>query len=145
MNLFVTISITLLVILAALFYLLKVKNENHGAAFRIPGLLVLAAACSLLLLLTFKGVKRLIRHDRRDDREMKFHGNGNNMRMGKEEMNCMHSHGDKMKCCCMDDGDDCCMEKEHDRMSDDMHSKTEISTDTTDGKVIKKEIRIIKK
>ena len=136
MNLFVTISITLLVILAALFYLLKVKNENHGPLYRWAGLLVLAAAFSLFLFLVFKGVKRLLRHDHRDYREMKVHKSGKSEHRKMKMNNGMHECCNHAACCCNDSG--------FREFSDSSRVQMESSVDTIDGKIIRKEIKIIK-
>ena len=135
MNLFVTISFTLLVILAALFYLLKVRNENHGPFYRWAGILVLMAAAGLFLFLVFKGVKRLIRHDYRDHREMQYRHDGKKKRMK------MRTSGNASGC---SHDASCCMEMKH-GSGDSTGTYFESSTDTIDGKIIRKEIEIINK
>ncbi len=140
MNLFVTILLTLLVILAALFYLLKVKNENAGPFYRWSGLLVLAAAAALLTFLIFKGVKRLVRHDHRDHREMQMRKEGKKSRMRDKHCNGMHECNEAKEGHCCHPG-----EGESGTWSDSTVFQKEVTVDTTDGKITRKEIRIIKK
>lgn len=130
MNLFVTISFTLLVMLASLFYLMRVRRENAGPFFRFSGWIIFAAASVLFLFLIFKGVKRLMRHDHRDHRAMQMHHEGK------------RAHG-KMK----GDGKDEC--GSHEACCSKMHHNGdstyyESATDTIGGKIIRKEIKITK-
>jgi hypothetical protein len=195
MNLFISIPLVLLAILAALFFLAKVKTENLGAFFKWSGYLVLIAAVGLLMCLMLKGARKMKHRMSGADKECMYmekgmnggkgkmgactgmgdctgmnkmncgHGKGMGMKecAGMDMMDCGHGKGmdmkgcagmDKMDCghgkgmgegsccaCCNDMG---MMGKGHMDGGCD-HMKSESTTDTIDGKIIKKEIKIIKK
>lgn len=134
MNLYVTICLTLLTILAALWYLIKVKNESHGAFFKWSGYLVLIAAVCLLLGLVFKGGRKMSRRN---------HNSSEACHHGSKNMKGMHMN-------CSMNGADCCCSGEVGSMKrkimkkEEGSSSTESTTDTIDGKIIEKEITITK-
>jgi hypothetical protein len=170
MHLFVTISLVLLVILATLHFLAKVKTENLGAFFKWSGYLVLMAALALLVCLLFRGVRQMT-HSGGGGAKMECKAMHKGMKGGKgmlgrcsgmqdcsgmNKMNCSHGKGMGMKECSgmgkMDCGSGhdmvgagccaCCGDME---MMGKGRMRSESTTDTIDGKIIKKEIEIIEK
>ena len=149
MNLFVSTSIVLLVILATLHYLAKVKAESLGSFFKWSGYLVLLAAVCLLAGLTFKGVRKAMNRKHRMNMEHSQMHEGMKMKRSKTMaadcsgmgmMDC--GMGEKGCCCCCGEMDK--MGKGHMRSGcEEMESK--ITTDTIDGKIIQKKIEILKK
>ena len=134
MNLYVTISLTLLTILAALWYLIKVKNENHGPFYKWSGYLVLIAATGLFLWLVFKGARKMSRRNHNASVEC-IHG-AKNMK-GMKSMHAGCSVGEN--CCCS--GESGKMERKI--MRNNRESEiTESTRDTVDGKINEKEITI---
>ena len=176
MHLFVTIPLVLLVILATLHFLAKVKTENLGAFFKWSGYLVLMAAVALLVCLMFKGVRQMthrgsgakmecrsMHQGMKGGKGMKGRCSGMQDCSGMNKMNCSHGKGmgmkersgmGKMDCgsgkgmgdagCCACCGDMEMMGKGNMGAGCE-HMKSESTTDTIDGKIIKKEIKIIKK
>ncbi len=143
MNLYVTISLALLAILAALWYLIKVKNESPGAFFKWSGYLVLIAAVGLLLCLVYKGGRKMQRRNHKSAMECthgNYHGNSGKNKGShncfQNSMNC--SMNGENCCCCSDSG----MMKRKNSNRDMEDVSTESTTDTIDGKIIKKEITI---
>src|SRR5688572_20001851 len=107
MNLFVSTCIVLLVILATMHYLAKVKSENLGPFFKWIGYLVLLAAACMLIGLMFKGIKKVTRYGRgHSDHQihMEHRKSGEKAKkrsyrqsMHHEEMSSSGNH-----CCCYD-------------------------------------------
>ena len=95
---------------------------------------MLMAAGTLFLFLVFKGVKRLIRHNYRDHREMNYRHEGKMSRMKMKSERKTECGIHEARCCEMEHGH-----------SDSSHTYFETSTDTIDGKIIRKETEIIKK
>jgi hypothetical protein len=157
MNLFVTVPLTLLVILATLFYLAKVKNDNLGSFFKWSGYLVLIAAAGLLMCLMFKGVRKMTHRNGGANMEcshmqkgmqggkgMKGGCSGMQDCSGMNKMNCSHGGGMDAGNCCA-----CCggmgMMGRGKMGAGCTHMKSESTTDTIEGKIIKKEIEIVEK
>jgi len=167
MNLIVPFSLVLLVILASLHFIAKVKSENLSAFFKWSGYLVLLAAVGLFLCLVFKGTRKMNHRMRGADKEymrmekhmgtMRRSSHGMDGCSGKSSMDCGHgmksrSSMKQMDCCNEKEmsGMECCsccdMEMmEHGQMGSGCdRMKSESTTDTIDGKIIKKEVKIIK-
>jgi hypothetical protein len=148
-----------------LHYLAKVKAEGLGSFFKWSGYLVLLAAVCLLAALTFKGARKVMHRKHRANMECSEMHQGMKMKRSKtmsadcSGMSCGHgtemgmkarSGMSKMDCGSGDSGCCCCcgemgmMEKGHMRSGCE-HMESKSTTDTIDGKVIKKKIEILKK
>ena len=162
--LYISICLTLLVILLALFMLAKIKTEMLSSFYRWITWLVLIAAGIILVFQVARGVRRMMKSGKCDYKECSaspgcYHhlkGHGMNKRgnmkghgadcpmmekcsngMSKEECAAMcKSMG--IENCCTGGMVDC-------PMHDDATVRKESITDTIDGKIIKKEIEIIEK
>ncbi len=169
--LYISICFTLAVILFALRFLAKVKTEMLGAFYRWITLLVLAIAGLVLVCQLARGVGRMRHHIGKDCSEgscneggMKNDHSARNGRMGGMNHSCeMQGMGKEGGCPMMDQCPEgmskeaCMMKCKKMRMSDckegmancKMHgaglTHSESTTDTIDGKIIKKEIEIIEK
>lgn len=164
--LYISICLTLLVILLALFMLAKIKTEMLGSFYRWITWLVLIAAGTILVFQVARGVRRMMKSGKCDNKEcsasrggyhqMKGHG------MGKGGHMNMKGHGaacpmmekcsngmSKEECAemCKSMGiENCCTGgMVNCPMHDDETVRQESTTDTIDGKIIKKEIEIIEK
>ena len=134
----VSITLTLLVILSALYFLAKVKADNLGPLFKWTAYLVLIVAGGLLMFQIVRGSSRMWNR--------KMHG-------GKEQSGSMHhchanGHGSKMDACCVKM--ECChgkgkMQRKRMRMNNEPGVIRNNSVDTIDGKIIVKETEIIEK
>lgn len=156
MNILFAVPLVLLVILASLFYLIKVKNENHGNFFKWGGYLVLLAAIALLACMVFKGVKKRMHRSNCEPKEMMHMKKSMKMKGGMmDKCSGMENCSGMNKMACSNEGgmgDGCCsccggmeMMGKGDMKSHGDHMTRESSTDTIDGKIIKREVEIIKK
>lgn len=144
---FISTSLVLLVILAALHFLIKVKTDNPGSFFRWGGYLVLIGAVILLLCLAYKGVRKMTHKGKSGHYGMQHRSmandnlcSGMNDCMGKNKMEC----GPGMKrgmgnnACCA-----CCGEMEMQKGKGMKKRNQQWTTDTIDRKIINKEIEIV--
>ncbi len=162
--LYISICLTLIVILLALFMLAKIKSESLGPFYRWIALLVLLAAGIILAFQVARGVKRKMRSGKCADTECTSDHKGNHQMKRNSKSKMMMRHDKNANCpmmekcgkgmskeecavlcknmgienCCSGDMVDCPM---HD--GETAHHVS--TTDTIDGKIIKKEIEIIEK
>ncbi|HMT30250.1 MAG TPA: hypothetical protein PKD91_13330 [Bacteroidia bacterium] len=165
--LYISICLTLLVILLALFLLAKIKSEMLGSFYKWITWLVLIVAGTILVCQLARGVGRMMHRGKCDGKECASHGGHMKMKghagasmkmkgceMGGKGANCpmMEQCGknlSKEECAAMCEKmgiKDCCTGG---MVDCPMHSGEmihhESTTDTIDGKIIKKEIEIIEK
>ena len=146
---FIAISLTLLTILAALHYLIKVKTEIHPAVYRWAGYLVLVVAGAILVCELSQGVIQMMHHRGKAGTHC---GNGNFKRIDVSHGNCGSHHGSfsgmgdcGMSSCGNHGGNVNAHNKKRMKfIAEQGDSIVELITDTTDGKLIRKEIRVIK-
>lgn len=90
---FISLSVTLLTIIASLFLLAKVRNENLGIFSKLVSYLVLILALLMLVCQLIRGV------DKMEKGRCEKEGCSKEMRMGGEgNMMCKHGEGDNMMC-----------------------------------------------
>jgi len=109
----ITICITLLTLLAALFFLAKVQKENLGNFFKWMSYLVIVTIILMLLYQGYRGASRMVRHKSGTEysHEKPLNGMHHNMKMKKRMKGHMQGMNHDM-CGCCSDGElmDCCME-----------------------------------
>lgn len=162
--LYISICLTLLIILLALFMLAKIKAEMLSSFYRWVTWLVLIAAGILLVFQVARGVRRMMKSGKCESRECSanpgcYHhmkgpgmnkrghmkGHGASCQMAEQCSNGMSKEECAAMCKSMGI-DNCCTGGMVDcPMHDDELVRKESTTDTIDGKIIKKEIEIIEK
>lgn len=181
--LYLSVCLTLAVILAALYFLAKIKTQMLGSFYRLMTLAVLIIAVAILVCQLARGIGRMMHHGGKchdkecidescppgSDKCMKECGNKPSYKCGHEgkgkcEMMGMHGMGMEENCPMMDkcgknmSKEECAEMCKKMGMKDcckggmancPMHEgnmvQEESTTDTIDGKIITKEIKIIKK
>lgn len=150
----ISIAVTLLVMLSALYFLAKVKTDNLGPLFKWTAYLVLLVATGLMVVQLARGCSKVWHRKMCSDTECGADMHQNKM-MGKS----MGHGGRNSACCCaemdctdhcnMKGMDDCCMGgmmgKKGMKMNCGPGVIRESSVDTVDGKIIMKETEIIER
>ncbi|MDP1726304.1 MAG: hypothetical protein Q8M15_05940 [Bacteroidota bacterium] len=92
---YLSICITLLTLLAAMYFLTKVNNQNLGSFFKWITYIVIAVALLILICQLARGIGRMACHRGECKTECKMEGMGHHKMMMKE----MHCEGEEMECC----------------------------------------------
>lgn len=110
---FLSLSVTLLVIIASVHLLAKVRNENLGILSKLLGYFVLLTAVLILACQLYRGVDKMERGDKKCKKEcrkeMMMGGEGCQDKMMKK---CSHGGGMDEACACPKDEDGKCIKTE---------------------------------
>ncbi len=102
---FISLSVTLFIIIAALHLLAKVRNENLGIFSKLVAYLVLVIALLMLVCQLYRGVHRMEKGEKKHHMEMMMGEEGDHMMIKKK-----FRHGEmKGDCMMMEDGRKCMM------------------------------------
>lgn len=93
---YLSICVTLLTLLAAMYFLTKVNNQNLGSFFKWITYIVIAVALLILICQLARGIGRMACHREECKTECRMEGMGHHKMMMMKEMRC---EGEDMECC----------------------------------------------